>query len=146
MIAYADSSVLGRAYLADEPGHGDAIALLEDIEIGLVTGTWTRIEVSSALVRAARVGRGDERGLLALLDADLATDGRVTVVGAAQEEVEAKAILLVRAHAIRAMNAWHVATATLTVPSLLEPGEEAAFASRDVAQSDVAALEGFRII
>ena len=53
MIAYIDSSVLARAYLPDEPGHEAAAKLLEDPEIGLVTGTWTRIEVSGALMRAA---------------------------------------------------------------------------------------------
>ncbi|EUA52295.1 hypothetical protein I553_2481 [Mycobacterium xenopi 4042] len=62
MIAYLDSSVLARAYLVDEDGHQQAIALLGDPEIATVTGTWTRIEVSGALVRAARGGRGDEKG------------------------------------------------------------------------------------
>lgn len=68
MIAYLDSSVLARAYLVDEDGHQDAAGVLADPEIATVTGTWTRIEVSGALVRAARAGRGDEKGLLALLD------------------------------------------------------------------------------
>lgn len=61
MIAYLDSSVLARAYLADEDGHGQATALLADPDIATVTGTWTRIEVSGALVRAARAGRADEK-------------------------------------------------------------------------------------
>ena len=56
------------------------------LEIGLITGTWTRSEVSGALVRAARAGRGDEAGLLELLDGDLGTDGPVTVVAADQNE------------------------------------------------------------
>ena len=51
-----------------------------------------------ALVRAARAGRGDEKGLLALLDADLATDGPVTVIAADREEVETQALQLVRPH------------------------------------------------
>jgi predicted nucleic acid-binding protein len=71
LIVYLDSSMLARAYLADEPGHAQAVLLLEDPEIGLITGTWTRIEVSGVLVRAARAARGDETGLLALLDGDL---------------------------------------------------------------------------
>jgi uncharacterized protein len=64
LIVDVDSSVLARAYLVDEEGHAEATSLLEDPEIALITGTWTRIEVSGALVRAARVGRGDEAGLL----------------------------------------------------------------------------------
>lgn len=117
-----------------------------DPELGLITGTWTRIEVSGALVRAARAGRGDEQGILSLLDADLAVDGPITVIAADQAEVEVQALQLVREHAIRAMDAWHLATAKLVLPSLVEPGEEAGFATRDQAQSAVAAVLGLRIV
>lgn len=141
MICYLDSSVLARAYLVDEDGHADALALLSDPEIATVTGTWTRIEVSGALVRAVRSGRGDERGLLALLDADLA--GPVIVLGAPQEQVESRALELVREHVLRAMDAWHLAVAEITIAPLLAPGEQRAFASRDDAQSGVARLLGF---
>jgi predicted nucleic acid-binding protein len=141
VIAYLDSSVLARAYLVDETGHEQATALLADPEIATVTGTWTRMEVSGALVRAARRGRGDEKGLLALLDADLA--GSVIVLGAPQEEVEQHALQLVRRHALRPMDAWHLAIAALVVPPLLEPGEPRAFASRDEAQRKVAEELGF---
>jgi predicted nucleic acid-binding protein len=141
VIAYLGSSVLARAYLVDEDGHRDALGLLADPQIATVTGTWTRIEVSGALVRAARTGRGDEKGLLALLDADLA--GPVIVLGAPQAEVEQHALDLVRRHAIRAMDAWHLALATITVPPLLDTGEQRAFASRDEAQRGVAKELGF---
>jgi hypothetical protein len=57
------------------------------------TGTWTRVEVSGALVRAARTGRGNEVDLLALLDADLGTEGAVTLVSAPQETVEEQALV-----------------------------------------------------
>lgn len=143
MIAYLDSSVLARAYLVDEDGHAEAISLLADPEIAPVTGTWTRIEVSGALVRAARSGRGDATGLLALLDADLAMEGPVTVLRADQDHVEEAALRLVRDHALRAMDAWHLAVASLTVPPLAEPGEQIAFASRDEAQGAVARTLGF---
>jgi predicted nucleic acid-binding protein len=141
VIAYLDSSVLARAYLVDEDGHHEASALLADPDIATVTGTWTRIEVSGALVRAARTGRGDEKGLLALLDGDLA--GPVIVVGAPQDQVEEHALQLVRQHALRAMDAWHLAVAAIVVPPLLEPGEPRAFASRDEAQRQVAEELGF---
>jgi predicted nucleic acid-binding protein len=144
VIAYVDSSVLARAYLADESGHEEAARLLEDPEIGLVTGTWTRIEVSGALIRAAQAGRGDAAGLLDLLDGDLGTDGPVTVVTADQEDIEERALYLVREHAIRAMDAWHLAVAVLTLPGLAEPGEDLGFATRDDAQSSVAAGLGLR--
>lgn len=142
MIVYLDSSVLARAYLADEAGHEQTTSLFANRKLGLVTGTWTRIEVSGALVRAARAGRGDETGLLELLDGDLGADGPVTVVAADQEKVEERALRLVREHALRAMDAWHLAVAVLTVPVLVEPGEEAGFATRDEAQANVAATLG----
>jgi len=122
------------------------VALLRGPELGLITGTWTRIEVSGALMRAARARRGDHEGLLALLDTDLGVDGSVTVVAAVQEDVEVQALRLVRAHALRAMDAWHLATALLAAPSLAEPGEEVGFATRDEAQSAVAAFLGLRAV
>lgn len=146
MIAYLDSSVLARAYLVDEDGHRDAVALIEDPDTATVTGTWTRIEVSGALVRAARAGRGDVAGLLAVLDADLSDDGPVTVLVASQDRVESAALDLVRERALRAMDAWHLAVAALTVPPLAERGEEIAFASRDASQAAVAETLGFRPI
>jgi len=146
VISYVDSSVLARAYLMDEPGHADAVALLESADVALITGTWTRVEVSGALVRAARSGRANEVDLLALLDADLGPEGPVTVVSAPQEAIEEHALRLVRKHALRAMDAWHLATAELTIRTLAEPGEQIGFASRDEAQSAVAVLMGFRRI
>jgi uncharacterized protein len=143
VIVYLDSSVLARAYLSDEDGHHEAVALLDHPEMVAVTGTWTRIEVSGALIRAAPSGRADAGGLLALLDADLAVDGPVTVLSAPQEHVEEMALNLVREHALRALDAWHLAVASLTVPPLADAREQIAFASRDEAQSAVAVTLGF---
>jgi predicted nucleic acid-binding protein len=146
VIVYLDSSVLARAYLADEDGHEDAQALLSDPEIATVTGTWTRIEVSGALVRAARTGRANADELLALLDADLSPEGAVTMLAVTQERAEERALELVREHALRALDAWHLAVADLTVPALAEKGEEIGFASRDEAQATVAEQLGFKRI
>lgn len=146
MIVYADSSVLARAYLADEPGHREARALLEDPDTILVTGSWTRIEVPGALVRAAKARRGLRDGLLGLWQADInSDDGPITVLAAKQDDIERKALQIVLDHGIRAMDAWHIATATLTVPELA--GDEPyGFASRDHAQSAVAKTFGFHVI
>jgi uncharacterized protein len=146
VIAYVDSSLLVRAYLPDEDGYGEAAAIMGDPDLALITGTWARIEVSGALVRAARVGRGDESRLLDLLDADLAVEGAITVVTAPQTEVEEQALTLVRAHGIRALDAWHLAMAAIVAPALVEPGEDVGFASRDRVQAEVAALLGFRLL
>lgn len=112
--------------------------MLEDQETLLVTGTWSRIEVSGALVRAARAGRGDVHDLLAVLDGDLGPDGPITVLAGDQTDTEERALAIVRTHGLRAMDAWHLATATLTMPALADSGERLAFASRDEAQSRVA--------
>lgn len=143
MIVYLDSSMLARAYLADEDGHELAVSLLGDPEVAAVTGTWTRIEVSGALVRAARAGRVDAKRLLALLDADLSPEGPVTMLAVAQDRVEERALKLVREHALRAMDAWHLAVAELAVPGLAEEGEDVGFASRDHDQATVAERLGF---
>lgn len=142
MIAYVDSSVLARAYLMDEVGHHDAAHLLEDAEMAVVTGTRTRIEVSGALVRAARAGRGDGDRLLAALDADLGPGGPVTMLEAPQHDIETRALELVREHALRAMDAWHLAVAAIALPQLVEAGEAAGFASRDAEQARVAGQLG----
>lgn len=146
MIVYIDSSLLARAYLADEDGHEDAAALLEDRDIAVVTGSWTRIEVSGALVRAGRGGRRDPRrlrALLAMLDGDLGPGGVVATLLARQEDVEERALDLVRDHGIRAMDAWHLAVAAMAMPPLGEPGEALGFATRDAGQGQVAELLGF---
>jgi predicted nucleic acid-binding protein len=147
VIVYLDSSVLARSYLHDEEGHQEALQLLNDPEIGCVTGNWTRIEVSGALIRAARGSRRDvdEQGLLATLDADLNVGGRVIELTVPQADVERRALELVRTHALRTLDTWHLATASLTVPALAQPTkEEIAFASRDEDQAAVAEQLGFK--
>jgi predicted nucleic acid-binding protein len=109
-----------------QPDHANAVALLEDADVALITGSWTRVEVSGALVRAVRTGRGKEADLLALLDADLGPEGPVTVVSAPQESVEEQALLLVRQHALRAVDAWHLATAALTIKTLADRARRSA--------------------
>lgn len=143
MIVYLDSSVLARAYLVDEDGHEAALALLSDPELATVTSTWTRIEVSGALVRAARAGRADIKQLLTLLDADFSPEGPVTMLAVAQERAEEIALELVRKHGLRALDAWHIAVAQLALPTLVEKDEKIGFASRDETQATVAEQLGF---
>ena len=44
------------------------------------------------------------------------------------------------------MDAWHLAVALHTLPSLAERGEEAGFATRDEAQGAVAVALGFSLL
>jgi hypothetical protein len=84
-----------------------------------------------------------------MLDAVLAAlgeDGPVSVVAAAQEQVEAVAFRLAVANGLGAMDAWHVACALMVLPQLAEEGEEQAFATRDTEQRQVAQIEGLTAI
>jgi uncharacterized protein len=150
VITYVDTSVLVRAVLPDEAGHAEAGTLLADQSQGLVTGTWTRIELVSALARAAAHGRmRTTRMRTALLDlglAILAEDGAVAVVSAPQDEVEARAFLLARDRGLRAMDAWHLACAGIVLPQLAEAGENQGFATRDAEQAEAARALGFTVI
>ena len=143
MLVYVDSSVLARAYLPDEPGHPEAAALITGTDHLLVTATWTLVEVTSALVRATRAGRrGDVDALLAVLAADTGEDGPVTLLRADTEQVERRSLDIVREHALRSLDAMHLAAALAAVP-LLDPGAALGLASRDEAQRRAGIALGF---
>lgn len=144
MIIYVDSSVLARAYLPDENGHGAAHQLLYG-EDALVTSTWTLVEVTSALSRAARGRRAQLDDLLAAFDSDTSVDGPVTLLRPDAVAVESRAIEIVRQYAIRSLHALHVAVAELAAMPLAAP-ETCGFASRDAAQAEVAGQLGFDLI
>ncbi len=147
MIAYVDSSVLARALLTDEDGSKEAQRLLADRSIAKCTGRWTRIEVSAAIVRAARGGRGVAPARsLARLDAELRPGGRISVLVADDAEVEVRALALAREHGLRALDALHVALASIVVPKLADKGEPIGFASRDGEQASVAEALGFAAV
>lgn len=147
MIVYVDSSVLTRAYLADEEGHEDASDLLATDALALVTGRLTRIEVSGALARAVRAGRHASREeAFATLDDDLGPSGRVSEANPPTQQVEEVALSLVREHGLRALDAWHLAVASIVLPQVADKGEPIGFASRDGGQATVAESLGFATV
>jgi len=148
VIAYVDSSLLTRAYLRDEDGSEEARRLLADRSIAKYTGRWTRIEVSGAIVRAARGRRPvDRQEALADLDNDLRVGtGRIRVLVTDDAEVEAKALAIAREHGLRALDALHVALAAIAIPKLADKGEPIGFASRDGDQATVAESLGFAAV
>jgi uncharacterized protein len=148
VIAYVDSSLLARAYLRDDDGSDEARRFLADRRVAKVTGRWTRIEVSAAIVRAARSRRPIDRDrALADLDNDLRHGiGRIEVIAAPDELVEAKALALAREHGLRALDALHVALAAIAIPKLADKGEPIGFASRDGDQATVAESLGFAAV
>ena len=146
MIAYVDTSVLVRAFLPDENGHPETRRLLDDDESALITGTWTRVELASALTRAARNGRSSAAALVDAAMSTVGDAGRVAVVTLPQDEVERAAFALARDPGLRAMDAWHVAVAGIALPMLAEPGEARAFATRDREQAAAARALGFEVV
>jgi hypothetical protein len=142
VIAYLDTSVLLRAFLPDEDGHEAARVLISEGSTVLVTGTWTRIEAAAAITRLMRSRPESGTALLDAVLAALGEDGSVSVVAAAQEQVEAVAFRLAVEHGLRALVAWHLACALVVLPQLAEEGEERAFATRDAKQRQVATKEG----
>ena len=147
MIVYFDSSVIARAYLANESGHEAALALVRNPAHTAITGSWTRIEVTGALVRSARATGRSADDLLAALDADFAdAGGSIGVVDAVQAEIEHVALTLVRKYGLLSMDAWHLACANLAFEELAEPGEELGFATRDSEQAAVAREFGYTLV
>lgn len=146
MIAYLDTSVLVRAFLPDEHGHREARDLLADEDVALVTCTWTRIELASALTRAARAGRRESAVLLDAALSAMAQDGPMAVVAAPQDGIERVAFGLVKEDGLRAMDAWHLACALMVLPQLAEAGEAQAFATRDAEQGAAAQIRGLQVL
>ena len=147
MIVYLDSSAVVRSYLADEAGSASPGDLIRDPDITTVTGSWTRIEATSAFVRAERTGRF----VFAELEAAFLRDtdpvgGTLLVVDVSQAEVELIALRAVREYGLRAMDAWQLACAHLTFEALAEPHEQAAFVTRDAEQARVAREWGYLLI
>jgi len=143
-IAYLDSSIIARRYLPNDAGHAEANSIIDDPDTATVTATWTRIEVSGALVRAARAAAVPPEGLLARLDADL--DEVFTMLSVDQADAEQHALETVRSSGIRALDAWHIAIAALTLPELAGPGDEAVFVTRDDLQAAAARVRGLDVV
>lgn len=143
MLTYVDPTILVRSYLADEPGHAKARALVEGEHV-LMTSTLALLEVASALIRADRAAHiGDVDTLLAKLYEEASPSGPVTLVRTDTRDTEETARVLVRRFGIRALDALHLATADLAARPLAGPDEDIGFAAHDDAQRSAAADLGF---
>lgn len=143
MLAYIDSSLLASGYLTDEPRHDEVLSLLTG-PVPLVTASLTVVEVTGALARAVRGGRSPSLDdLLALLARDTAEGGAVLLIAADQTNVEKRARALCATHALRALDALHLAVAELAARPLAHANEEVAFLTADERQAEVAWSLGF---
>ncbi|WP_162448986.1 PIN domain-containing protein [Phytoactinopolyspora mesophila] len=142
-LTYVDSSVLLRSYLAAEPGHAEARALIEDERL-LVTATFTLIEVTSTLVRARHSkGLPDADILIEKLHEEVSPDGPINLARADVAATESAALTIVRHYALGPLEAMHLAVADLVVRQLTEPGEQVGFATHRQSQRRAAKALGF---
>ncbi len=142
-LVYVDSSVIVRRYLPTDAGHAAAVALFTNSDASTVriTSPLSRIEVSGALVRAARHAGVEPGPVLARFDADVAAANPLVVQPDAAV-VDADALGLVRAHGLRALDALHIAIARTLLAALADPSDSTAFATGDQHQATAAAAEG----
>lgn len=142
-LIYVDSSVLVRAYLADEPGHAAARALLEEEKL-LVTATFSVVEVTSMLVRARRLKRlADIDVLIEKLHEEVSPDGPVNLTRPDLAATESAALTILRHYALDTSSAMHLAAADLAARPLAEPGEQIGFATYREPQRRAAEALGF---
>lgn len=143
-MIYADTSALGRAYFSDELDHAALRALLLGGLETVVTSSLTRVEIASAAHRAARAGRiRDGRAMLDRFDADCGADGLIVRLRLRPDGL-AVAVDLVAAHALRALDAVHLAVA-LTDAVALAGEEPLTFVTRDAEQATAARAHGLTV-
>ncbi|MEA2024282.1 MAG: type II toxin-antitoxin system VapC family toxin [Actinomycetota bacterium] len=143
VIAYADTSAVARAFLADEADHAALKDLLFTTPGAAVTSDLTRIELSAAFRRAARAGRiSDPERLIAVALAEVSRSGGLRTVNLRIGEIENEVHHLLARHRLRAADAIHLATAIVAMEG---PGG-VRFVTRDRRQAEAARAEGFEVI
>ncbi|MBA3432497.1 MAG: type II toxin-antitoxin system VapC family toxin [Actinobacteria bacterium] len=140
-MLYADTSVLARAFLGDEPDSSDLELLLFESDAVVVTSELSRVELArvvTAAERARRIESADD--LLAVIDTDLTTAIGLLPLRPATVLPEARRIVL--DHRVRTLDAIHLAVALE-----LRDGEEdeVTFVTRDADQAAAAKALGFSL-
>jgi predicted nucleic acid-binding protein len=144
-VLYADTSAVFRAYFKLEAGHDELRKLLIEGADPVATSELTRLEFASAAAAARRAGKiRDIRSLLDRFETDCGVDGAITVLQLDNAVVLPLARRLVTEHAVRALDAIHLAVA-LTDPTLLATGDPV-LVTRDRAQAAVAKKLGLPVI
>lgn len=144
-LLYADTSALVRAYLADEPGHPRLRRLLLEGDEPVVTSELARVEFASAVRAAARSGRLPAwRELLAIFDTHCAEGRPLALLALRPAVVLPKARELVVTHALRTLDAIHLAVVLEECPPLAGE-DEVVLVTRDRAQARAARALGVEV-
>jgi predicted nucleic acid-binding protein len=143
VIAYADTSAVARAFLADEAEHGALRELLFTTPGSTVTSDLTRIELSAAFRRAARAGRiSDPERLITVALAEVSLSGGLRTINLDLRQIENEVHRLLAQHRLRAADAIHLATAIVAMGG----SDGVQFITRDRDQADAARAEGFEVL
>lgn len=144
-VLYADSSALIRAYFEDEDDHNALRGLLLESGETVVSSEVARIELASAVRRAARARRiRDGDALERRIEVGYDQGGPLILI-----ELDARATLpvahrLVRRHRLRTLDAIHLAVALEDAPAFAG-SEEVVLVTRDADQAAAARALGLAV-
>jgi predicted nucleic acid-binding protein len=139
---FCDTSVLLRAYLADEEDHEALAHMVFEGDEPIVASELARTELAAGLSRARRSGRLAEdkvRELLRAFDLDVSADGPIVLLALEPTPTLERARDLVLAYDIGTLDAIHLAAAE----RLSANDEDVVFCSRDARQLEAARAVGF---
>ena len=144
-VHYADTSSIVGAYFADEARHEELRALLLEGDGQVVTSELARLELTSAVMAAARAGRLDDAGpVLDRFDVDCGDAGRLALMRLVPERTLPEARRLLLAHPLRSLDALHLAVA-VTLRQDVVIDDEVVFVTEDRTQARAARAEGFEL-
>jgi uncharacterized protein len=146
-LSFLDTSVFVRAYLEDEEGHDDALALL--VAGGrLVASDLLGVEAVRAIRGAERVGRITRQAateVLSEMESDTSSEGIVDLIPLDGPATVARARELVFDHPVRTLDALHLAVAEREGRRLAQPDEDLVFTTFDARQRETARALGFTV-
>jgi predicted nucleic acid-binding protein len=144
-LRYADTSALVRCYFPDEPDHDELRTTLLEGPEPVVTSELTRLEMASAVHAAHRAGRvTDPDEVLEVFDVDCGEDGPLALLRLQPDVVLSLATTLLSDHALRSLDALHLAVARSTAADLAS-GEQVVLVTRDHRQAAAAAALGMPV-
>jgi uncharacterized protein len=145
-LLYADTSAIVRAYLRFEPDHAELRKLLLDGPDPIMTTELTRVEFTSAVAARARARKvRNFQALIELFDADCGVNGSINLLRLNNAAVLSVARRLVTEHALRTLDAIHLAVA-LTNETAIATGEPMVLVTRDRQQAAVAKELGMPVL
>lgn len=134
-----------RAYFADETDHAILRVTLLEGEDPVVTSELARLEFASALRAAGDSGRVSMwREVLARFDADCGPAGAIRLLRLRPAAILPRARAIVMDHALRTLDAIHLAVAIIECPALA-PESGLALVTRDARQAAAARSLGLAV-